>query len=234
MLLTVFIGLSEELETMKLESQSLKVENKKLLFQIMDQEDFLNNKINILLKEKQNLESTLIQFTKSSAILEKMVFNSKESFNREGLGFNPNIPPTRKINKPTPPKNTPPKSSTSKCTYCNVSGHISLYCKAKEGELKGKYKWIPKGPTSNIRNKKNKSQKKVDSNVNDPKKPKFWYHQEPINFQQRNTKNINPTSSSTRKDNVPKNGCKAQNPNYHGHTHNVNFDMSRNTSHHAR
>ncbi|KAK1369662.1 hypothetical protein POM88_035754 [Heracleum sosnowskyi] len=130
-------GLVTELETMKLESQSLKVENKKLLSQIMDQENFLNNKINILLKEKQNLESTLKQFTKSSAILENMVFNSKESFNHEGLGYNPNIPPTRKINEPTPPKNTPPKSSTPKSTYCNVSGHISLYCKAKESELKG-------------------------------------------------------------------------------------------------
>ena len=120
-------GLSTEVKTLQLESQKLKIENNTLLSQILNQANFLNNKINILLKEKEDLESTLKQFIKSSTILEKMVFNSKESFNREDLGYNINNSSEKKIDIPVPPKNTPPKSPVPKCTYCNVSGHINLY-----------------------------------------------------------------------------------------------------------
>ena len=110
--------LVSELEKLNLESQRLQVENDKLLSQVMDRNTFLNDKIIILLKEKENLESTLKQFTKSNAILESMVFNSKESFNKEGLGYNQfDVHLKRDYKKPTPPKNAPLKAPTPKYTY---------------------------------------------------------------------------------------------------------------------
>ncbi|KAK1382535.1 hypothetical protein POM88_020270 [Heracleum sosnowskyi] len=163
-----------KLKSVIVENERLKNDNSKLSSEIIDQDNFLNDKINVLLKEKENLEIVIRQFTKSSTILENMVFNSKESFNREGLGYNANAPLKKEVKNPTPPKNASPKSPNPNCSYCNRSGHISIYCKAEECEFKGKYKWIPKGEISKKFDDKKVGKKKI---VNATKKqPKFHYH----------------------------------------------------------
>ncbi|KAK1389587.1 hypothetical protein POM88_017765 [Heracleum sosnowskyi] len=222
-----------ELKSVHLESQRLQNENSKILAQINHQETFLNNKINILLTEKENLERIVRQFTKSNAILDKMVFNSKESFNREGLGYNANSHPKREVQTPKTPKVTNPKSSLTKCLYCNVSGHTRLYCKAKEDESKGKYKWIPKGEKPKKDKETKVAQKKPNMVKNIVKQPKFHYHQRSIGFQQRNIKiQASTSTNNTRHSNVPKQGYNARNPNGHGYTRNDNaYSMPRNTSH---
>ncbi|KAK1388770.1 hypothetical protein POM88_016948 [Heracleum sosnowskyi] len=161
-----------------------------------------------------------------------MIFNSKESFNREGLGYNANSPPKREVQTPKTSKVTTPKSSLTKCLYCNVSGHTSLYCKAKEGECKVKHKCNPKGEKPKKGKETKVAQKKPNMVKNNVKQPKFHYHQKPTGFQQRNIKNQASTSTNnTRHSNVPKQGYNARNPNGHGYTHNVNaYSMPRNTS----
>ncbi|KAK1394093.1 hypothetical protein POM88_013149 [Heracleum sosnowskyi] len=161
-----------------------------------------------------------------------MVFNSRESFNREGLGYNANSPPKREVQIPKTSKDTSLKSSSPKCSYCNVSGHTSLYCKAKEGESKRKYKWIPKGESSKKNNVTKVAQKRVNVVKNDKKQPKFHYHKKTIGFQQRNMKNQASTSTNnTRSSNVPKQGYNARNPNSHGYARNLNaYSIPRNTN----
>ncbi|KAK1365704.1 hypothetical protein POM88_041265 [Heracleum sosnowskyi] len=161
-----------------------------------------------------------------------MIFNSKESFNREGLGYNANSLPKLEVQISKNPKVTTPKSSSTKCLYCNVSGHTSLFCKAKEGESKGKYKWIPKGEKPKKDKETKVVQKKPNMVKNNVKQPKFDYHQRPTGFQQRNIKIQESTSTNnTRHLNVPKQGYNARNPNGHGYTRNINaYYMSKNTS----
>ncbi|KAK1388235.1 hypothetical protein POM88_016413 [Heracleum sosnowskyi] len=162
-----------------------------------------------------------------------MVFNSKESFNREGLGYNANFPPKREVQNPKTSKIATLKSSSNKCSYCNVSGYTSLYCKAKEGEMKGKYKWIPKGEKPKKGKETKVAQKKPNVVKNNLKQSKFHYHQKPIGFQQRNMKNQASTSTNnTRHSNVPKQGYNDRNPNGNGYTRNLNtHSMPRNMSH---
>ncbi|KAK1365707.1 hypothetical protein POM88_041268 [Heracleum sosnowskyi] len=191
-----------ELKSVHLESQRLQNENNKLLAQITHQETFLNNKINILLTEKDNLEKTVRQFTKSNTILDKMVFNSKESFNREGLGYNAYSPPKRELQIPKASKDTSPKSSSPKCENSKKNNVTKV------------------------------AQKKANIVKNDKKQPKVHFHQKLIGFQQRNVKNQASTSSNyTRHLNVPKQGYNARNPNGYGYARNLNANaMPRNTS----
>ncbi|KAK1365611.1 hypothetical protein POM88_041172 [Heracleum sosnowskyi] len=122
---------------------------------MIDQENVSNNKIDILMREKYNLDTVLKQFTKSNTILESMIYNSKLSSNKEGLGYDANIPLEREAHISTPTQDTQPKTPTNVCSICNSSGHESLNCNAKEGVNKGKCKWIPKGAFLNkIKEKK--------------------------------------------------------------------------------
>ncbi|KAK1400920.1 hypothetical protein POM88_000525 [Heracleum sosnowskyi] len=103
---------ASEVKSYILESQRLANENTKLLAQGMDQENVLNNKINVLMQEKQNLDAIIKQFTKSNALVGNMVYNSKVSSNKEGLGYDANKPPKREAHIPIPTRNTLPKSPT--------------------------------------------------------------------------------------------------------------------------
>nr|XP_017227813.1 PREDICTED: uncharacterized protein LOC108203408 [Daucus carota subsp. sativus] len=66
-------ALSEKDEIFELETQRLKDEHSKILAQVMDQERILNDKINILSKEKDDLARTIQKFTKGNELLDKMV-----------------------------------------------------------------------------------------------------------------------------------------------------------------
>lgn len=205
-----------------LESQRLKNENAKLMAQVIDQENVLNNKINVLMQEKYNLDSIVKQFTKSNTMLENMIYNSKLSSNKEGLGYDANKPPKREARILIPTKNISPKAPTKLCSYCNKNGHESLFCKAKEGVIKGKYKWMPK--------EVNVAQKNSVKNAN--KQPKNFYHQEPIQFQPRNSKNVASTSTiNTRQPNVPRRNVVAQSSNNNAYIQGQNDHMPRNVSH---
>ena len=87
-------ALSEKDEIFELETQRLKDEHSKILAQVMNQERILNNKINILSKEKDDLERTIQKFTKGNELLDKMV-HSKISYNHEGLGYDKNAQPKK-------------------------------------------------------------------------------------------------------------------------------------------
>lgn len=116
------------------------------------------------------------QLTKGSAILDKMVFNFKDPKNREGLGYECKVPLNKDEHELKLTKATSPEPPTLKCTYCNVVEHVSLDCKAKEEEGKGKFNWVPKGSSSKKKEtEKKKPKKKVDPKVNAPKKPTFRY-----------------------------------------------------------
>ncbi|KAK1391380.1 hypothetical protein POM88_010436 [Heracleum sosnowskyi] len=110
--------LAPEVKSYILESQRLAKENSKLLAQVIDQENVLNNKINVLVQEKQNLDAIIKQFTKSNTLLENMVYNSKVSYNTEGLRYDANKPPKRESHTPTSTQNTPLKSPIKRCSYC--------------------------------------------------------------------------------------------------------------------
>ncbi|XP_063936203.1 uncharacterized protein LOC135147247 [Daucus carota subsp. sativus] len=66
-------ALREKDEIFELETQRLKDEHSKILAQVMDQERILNDKINILSKEKDDLARTIQKFTKGNELLDKMV-----------------------------------------------------------------------------------------------------------------------------------------------------------------
>nr|XP_017248632.1 PREDICTED: RING finger protein PFF0165c-like [Daucus carota subsp. sativus] len=70
-------ALSEKDEIFELETQRLKDEHSKILAQVMDQERILNDKINILSKEKDDLERTIQKFTKGNELLDKMIKNGE-------------------------------------------------------------------------------------------------------------------------------------------------------------
>ncbi|XP_063945947.1 uncharacterized protein LOC135151428 [Daucus carota subsp. sativus] len=111
----------KENEKFQLETQRLKDENIKLLSQVKDQEISLNQKINSLIKEKENLEIVVQRFTHGNEILNKMVY-SKNSFNREGLGYDINTQ-SKRVKPCVEPQKVAPKSPTLKCSYCNKIGH---------------------------------------------------------------------------------------------------------------
>ncbi|XP_063941293.1 uncharacterized protein LOC135149496 [Daucus carota subsp. sativus] len=191
----------KENEKFQLETQRLKDENIKLLSQVKDQEISLNQKINSLIKEKENLEIVVQRFTHGNEILNKMVY-SKNSFNREGLGYDINTQSKRVKPCVEPPK-VAPKPPTLKCSYCNKIGHSVSFCKYKSGEIKGKHVWIPKESKSYTRVDK-AIPKKNGANKNQ-RQPRFSYHQQPIAFQNRNErKNTNSRGNIPRSHNVPK------------------------------
>ena len=175
-------ALSEKDEIFELETQRLKDEHSKILAQVMNQERILNDKINILSKEKDDLERTIQKFTKGNELLDKMV-HSKISYNHEGLGYDKNAQP-KKFVQGKKQTTFVPATPKYKCSYCNKDGHTVEYCKIKNGEIKGKYMWVRKGT---------KPYTKVDHFVpnnyvdDTQRKPKFSYVQKPIAYQNRNS-----------------------------------------------
>ncbi|KAK1390421.1 hypothetical protein POM88_018599 [Heracleum sosnowskyi] len=155
------------------------------------------------LKEQFDLEANEKEYLASevkSHILEsqRLANENTKLLAQEGLGYDANKPPKREAHIPIPTRNTLPKSPTKRCSYYNKDGHQSLYCKAKEGVIKGKYKWMPKGAIPNERKGKNIAQ---SNSVKNKKQSKHHYHQEPIKFQKGNTKDV---ASTSRQPNVPK------------------------------
>ena len=175
-------ALSEKDEIFELETQRLKDEHSKILAQVMDQERILNDKINILSKEKDDLERTIQKFTKGNELLDKMV-HSKISYNHEGLGYDKNAQP-KKFVQGKKQTTFVPATPKYKCSYCNKDGHTVEYCKIKNGEIKGKYMWVRKGTKPYT-----KVDRFVPNNYVDgtQRKPKFSYVQKPIAYQNRNS-----------------------------------------------
>ncbi|XP_063948178.1 uncharacterized protein LOC135152254 [Daucus carota subsp. sativus] len=175
-------ALSEKDEIFELETQRLKDEHSKILAQVMDQERILNDKTNILSKEKDDLVRTIQKFTKGNELLDKMV-HSKISYNHEGLGYDKNAQP-KKFVQGKKQTTFVPATPKYKCSYCNKDGHTVEYCKIKNGEIKGKYMWVRKGTKTYT-----KVDRFVPNNYVDgtQRKPKFSYVQKPIVYQNRNS-----------------------------------------------
>ncbi|XP_063942762.1 uncharacterized protein LOC135150405 [Daucus carota subsp. sativus] len=209
-------ALSEKDEIFELETQRLKDEHSKILAQVMDQERILNDKINILSKEKDDLERTLQKFTKGNELLDKMV-HSKISYNHEGLGYDKNAQP-KKFVQGKKQTTFVPATPKYKCSYCNKDGHTVEYCKIKNGEIKGKYMWVRKGTKTYT-----KVDRFVPNNYVDgtQRKPKFSYVQKPIAYQNRNSEYKTYTNGqSSRSHFVPSHRFYPQNTMYYSNDRN--------------
>ena len=174
---------AEELNYLETEALKLKEENTKLKSQVVDQENFLNNKIDSLNKEKENLEIVVQRFTKGNNILNMMV-HSKTSFNREGLGYDKNVQPKKVVHTKQPTKFVAPTQPLLKCSYCNKDGHTVLYCKFKNGEIKGKHVWVRKGSKPYKRVEQSIPSNKVVNN--NRRQPNPYYFQQPFMGQNGN------------------------------------------------
>lgn len=128
-------------DTLNKATEILREENNKLMAQIKDQDNFLNNKIRMLLQEKENLEITIQKFTKGNEMLDNMISKSRHGFNREGLGYEHN----KTDQKFYTPQVKNKILNEQICSCCNKNGHSVIYCKAKNDVLKGKLVWVPKG-----------------------------------------------------------------------------------------
>nr|XP_017228312.1 PREDICTED: protein PFC0760c-like [Daucus carota subsp. sativus] len=148
----------------ELETQKLKDEHTKFLAPALDRERTLNDKLNVLIKENQNLEVVLQRFTKGNKMLDRMV-HSKTSYNHEGLGYDKNAQP-KKFVQDKKQTTFVPASPRYKCLYCNKDGHTVEYCRIKNGEIKGKYVWV---------RKVTKPYHKVDQKVCLVTKHDMWY-----------------------------------------------------------
>nr|XP_017228913.1 PREDICTED: uncharacterized protein LOC108204124 [Daucus carota subsp. sativus] len=212
-------ALSEKDEIFELETQRLKDEHSKILAQVMDQERILNDKINILSKEKDDLERTIQKFTKGNELLDKMV-HSKISYNHEGLGYDKNAQP-KKFVQGKKQTTFVPATPKYKCSYCNKDGHTVEYCKIKNGEIKGKYMWVRKGTKTYT-----KVDRFVPNNYVDgtKRKPKFSYVQKPIAYQNRNSGyNAYTNGQSSRSHFVPSHRFYPQNTMYYSNDRNNRY-----------
>ncbi|KAK1401551.1 hypothetical protein POM88_001156 [Heracleum sosnowskyi] len=215
----------------EIEAQRLKEENYKLTSQVVDQERFLNNKIDALIKEKENLEVVIQRFTKGNEMLDKMV-HSKNSFNREGLGYDKKAQPKQVVQKDQQPKVTSPTPPSFKCSYCNKNGHTVQYCKFKNGEIKGKHVWIRKGSKPYPEVEKHVPFNKVA--YNGQKQQRF---QQPSMFQNRKHY-VNTSGHASRTQHVPNHNVYFRSATHDRNTtHHVNsrfYDNARYTQYHAR
>nr|XP_017227646.1 PREDICTED: uncharacterized protein LOC108203320 [Daucus carota subsp. sativus] len=209
-------ALNEKDEIFELETQRLKDEHSKILAQVMNQERILNDKINILSKEKDDLERTIQKFTKGNELLDKMV-HSKISYNHEGLGYDKNAQP-KKFVQGKKQTTFVPATPKYKCSYCNKDGHTVEYCKIENGEIKGKYIWVHKGTKPYT-----KVDRFVPNNYVDDtqRKPKFSFVQKPFAYQNRNSGyNAYTNGQSSRSHFVPSHRFYPQNTMYYSNDKN--------------
>ncbi|XP_063935386.1 uncharacterized protein LOC135147042 [Daucus carota subsp. sativus] len=212
--------LEEKEKEFKIETCKIKDEHSNILAQCKDQERIVNAKIDALINDKNDLERTIQRFTKGNEMLDRMV-HSKISYNHEGLGYDKNA---QRKNNVQPKERIFQKASSSpilKCSYCNKNGHDVQSCKFKNGEFKGKHIWVRKGTKQNPKVEKYVPYKNVSHEL---RQPRFNYHQKPIPFQYRNTRNnIFPNGQSSRNYHVPSYDLYSQNtmryPNNRNHVY---------------
>ncbi|KAL7003451.1 hypothetical protein U1Q18_052410 [Sarracenia purpurea var. burkii] len=128
------------LKEMDLLKSKLEVyENEKKVDAPKVENDF--EKENVLLKQKIiDLNLIITKFTKGEKYLE-MILGTKCTFNKEGLGFNPNEKKT--VLKESFDQDT---TNSKSCDFCGKSGHTLLSCIHRlRGEKPTKKVWVKKG-----------------------------------------------------------------------------------------
>ena len=218
-------ALKEKDKIFELETQKLKDEHSKILAHVLDQERILNDKLNVLIKENENLEVVVQRFTKGNKMLDRMV-HSKISYNHEGLGYDKNAQ-TKKFVQDKKQTTFVPASPRYKCSYCNKDGHTVEYCRIKNGEIKGKYVWVRKGTKPYHKVDQKVRNKNVD---NTQRQPRFSYVQQPISYQHRNTR-YNSNGQTSRSRSIPSQHFYPQNTMYYPNDRNnmyqgVNFQRN--------